>query len=138
MGDTDGAPGSNVTNVRVAVRCRPLNGREKGLNEPVCVRLTGDQVIITNPVPGGEEHSFAFDVVFDQNSLQTSVWEKVGIPILDSAFSGYNGTIFAYGQTGSGKTWSMQGADGDLAGIIPRMNNTLFERILVEKRSCAT
>eukprot|EP01041_Mallomonas_annulata_P001819 gene1819-3526_t len=77
MGDTDGAPGSNVTNVRVAVRCRPLNGREKGLNEPVCVRLTGDQVIITNPVPGGEEHSFAFDVVFDQNSLQTSVWEKV-------------------------------------------------------------
>lgn len=124
-----------ATNVRVAVRCRPFNTREKGLNEVSCVRLTADQIVITNPEDATEIHTFAFDLVFDQDSIQPSVWTKVGIPILDSAFNGYNGTIFAYGQTGSGKTWSMQGAGGDLQGIIPRMNNALFDRIANEKKS---
>jgi len=47
--------------------------------------------------------------------------------------NGYNGTIFAYGQTGSGKTWSMTGGDGELRGIIPRMNVSLFDLIEQEK-----
>jgi len=122
-----------ATNVRVAVRCRPFNSREKGMNEVSCVQIVDDNVYLTNPIPGGEKHSFAFDVVFGDNSVQPSVWEKVGAPILESSFSGYNGTIFAYGQTGSGKTWSMQGGEGDLEGIIPRMNKSLFGRILEEK-----
>lgn len=37
------------------------------------------------------------------------------------------------GQTGSGKTWSMQGGDGDQAGIIPRMNQQLFLKVEEEK-----
>lgn len=63
------------------------------------------------------------------------MWQNVGVPILDKAFGGYNGTIFAYGQTGSGKTWSMQGApdNEELQGIIPRMNRNLFDRISKEK-----
>jgi len=105
------------------------------MNELSCIRLTADQVVLINPAMSGEEHSFAFDLVFDQNTPQPLVWEKIGVPILEQAFSGYNGTIFAYGQTGSGKTWSMQGADGDLEGIIPRMNKALFERVLEEKRA---
>lgn len=45
---------------------------------------------------------------------------------------GYNGTIFVYGQTSSGKTHTMQGPnidDSELKGIIPRMNNTIFEAV---------
>jgi len=41
--------------------------------------------------------------------------------------------LFSIGQTGSGKTWSMQGGDGDQAGIIPRMNQQLFLKVEEEK-----
>ena len=91
--------------------------------------MTEKQLVLTNPNNLSEEHTFAFDLVIDDSFSQERVWVDVGTPILDKAFAGYNGTIFAYGQTGSGKTWSMQGGDGDLQGIIPRMNNTLFKRI---------
>lgn len=33
----------------------------------------------------------------------------VGKPIVDSVFSGVNGTIVAYGQTSCGKTFTMEG-----------------------------
>ena len=116
------------TNVRVAVRCRPFNSREKAMADmSKCISIKGEQVVIIGPT--GEEHSFAFDYVFDDNSTQPEVWQDVGLPILEKAFCGYNGTIFAYGQTGSGKTWSMQGAEGDLEGVIPRINSAVYERI---------
>jgi hypothetical protein len=126
------------TNVRVAVRCRPFSTKEKGNNEVSCVKISPDRVVLTNPVGSGEDHSFAFDLVYDENSTQHAVWQHVGTPILEKALAGYNGTIFAYGQTGSGKTWSMQGADGENQGIIPRMNNSLFDRIEVEKEKMTT
>ena len=46
-------------------------------------------------------------------------------------FDGYNGTIFAYGQTSSGKTFTMEGCanDDNLKGIIPRMMESVFEKI---------
>ena len=121
--------GEATTNVRVAVRCRPFNTKEKNAGEVSCVKMTEKQLVLTNPNNLSEEHTFAFDLVIDDSFSQERVWVDVGTPILDKAFAGYNGTIFAYGQTGSGKTWSMQGGDGDLQGIIPRMNNTLFKRI---------
>jgi kinesin family protein 1/kinesin family protein 3/17 len=127
------------TTVRVAVRCRPFNSKEKANGETSCVKIYSDQVVLVNPANSGEEHSFAFDMVIDENSTQESVWLNVGVPILNKAFSGYNGTIFAYGQTGSGKTWSMQGAEGnDLEGIIPRMNSQLFERVESELKKRQT
>jgi hypothetical protein len=127
-------PNSNEeeTTVRVAVRCRPFNGKEKANGESSCVRISKDQVVLINPAGHNEEHSFAFDLVIDENFTQESVWTNVGVPILNKAFGGFNGTIFAYGQTGSGKTWSMQGGDGELQGIIPRMNTQLFERVAEE------
>ena len=127
------------TTVRVAVRCRPFNSKEKANNESSCVRISSDQVVLVNPAGHNEEHSFAFDLVIDENATQESVWVAVGVPILNKAFNGYNGTIFAYGQTGSGKTWSMQGAEGDdLQGIIPRMNNQLFVRVDEEMKKRPT
>lgn len=46
--------------------------------------------------------------------------------------------IIADGQTGSGKTWSMTGADGENRGIIPRLCQSLFERIDKEKQQVPT
>jgi hypothetical protein len=95
----DATPSDGDTNVRVAVRCRPLNERERNMPDMAkCVVITQQQLIITGP--NGEDHSFAFDNVFDEKSTQPQVWEAIGEPILNKAFCGYNGTIFAYGQTG--------------------------------------
>uniref|UniRef100_A0A7S2S969 Kinesin motor domain-containing protein n=1 Tax=Rhizochromulina marina TaxID=1034831 RepID=A0A7S2S969_9STRA len=42
---------------------------------------------------------------------QDGVFDKVGLPVVDSLFSGVDVTCFAYGQTNTGKTYSMFGAD---------------------------
>lgn len=62
---------------------------------------------------------------------QETVFEKIAKDVIDSAFDGYNGTIFAYGQTGSGKTFSMTGGTDRYAdrGIIPRTLSYIFGRI---------
>ena len=52
-----------------------------------------------------------FDHVFDMDSTQEDVFQKVGQPVLNNILDGFNGTILAYGQTSSGKTHTMQGYD---------------------------
>ena len=129
------------SNVRVAVRCRPFNSKEKTNGEISCVTIHPDHIILVDPSNPSDEQKFAFDLIFDEKSKQSDVFNAIGKPILLKAFEGFNGTIFAYGQTGSGKTWSMQGAtdlssgdnNNDLQGIIPRLNSSLFERIATER-----
>lgn len=101
-----------------------------------CVNIAATELTITGPT--GEDHKFGFDIILGEDSLQSEMWNHVGTPILEKAFSGYNGTIFAYGQTGSGKTWSMQGGKDELEGVIPRMNSAIFERIEHQKALSAT
>jgi len=134
---------SGETNVRVAVRIRPLSHKENSNGEKsiIIIKDTGSQLVITDPNPSSrEEHNFGFDILFNTDCLQTELWSRIGQPIMDKAFSGFNGTIFAYGQTGSGKTWSMQGAAGDpeQCGIIPRMNQHLFMHIADSKVTSST
>jgi kinesin family protein 6/9 len=77
-----------------------------------------------------EAYEFRFKDVFDQNSQQEDVFDKVAKPLTLSCMDGYNGTIFAYGQTGSGKTYTMCGADSwSLRGIIPRVFSLIFEEL---------
>ena len=37
------------------------------------------------------------------------MFQELGTDVLQSAFQGYNASVFAYGQTGSGKTHTMMG-----------------------------
>ena len=63
---------------------------------------------------------------------QEEVYEQAARPIIESVLEGFNGTIFAYGQTASGKTHTMTGPsifDEEDRGIIPRMVNTVFDKI---------
>ena len=39
-----------MTSVKVAVRCRPFNGREKDMNSKLIIRMSGGDTYITNPV----------------------------------------------------------------------------------------
>ena len=58
-------------------------------------------------------HSFTVDHVFDEDRDTKSIYQEMGRPIVQSALTGRNGTLFAYGQTGSGKTFTLQGNSAD-------------------------
>lgn len=132
-------------NVKVVVRCRPLNSKERGLNCKKIVTMdaklhTVDLVKVPGTMNEDGEYvtlfyvltdfrflllgnyflfeislflrcygrliasaeddsipkSFKFDSVYDEYSLQKSVYEEVAFPLVESVLEGYNGTIFAY------------------------------------------
>ena len=120
-------------NVKVAVRCRPFNKRERAMQARCVFEAAADGKNVALLEPGksekeGGRRAFAFDHAYDWDSTQRRVFEDLGRPIVDKALAGYNGTIFAYGQTGSGKTFSMMG-DAEAPGIIPLMNDDLFAKL---------
>ena len=125
-GSSSEAPSS----VMVAVRCRPQNQREKDQNEAkiVTIKENGYAAVQRIDDPGAAPREFNFDYTYDDDSLQSTVYQNLGAPLLDKAFHGWNGTIFAYGQTGAGKSFSMTGT-ASMPGIIPQMNAEMFERI---------
>uniref|UniRef100_A0A673GHJ0 Kinesin-like protein KIF13B n=1 Tax=Sinocyclocheilus rhinocerous TaxID=307959 RepID=A0A673GHJ0_9TELE len=123
----------NESNVKVAVRVRPMNRRERDLKTKCVVDMEGNQTILY-PV-------FAYDYCFwsmDEAEAakfagQDVVFQCLGESLLDSAFQGYNACIFAYGQTGSGKSYTMMGA-AEQPGLIPRLCSSLFQRSVQEQR----
>ncbi|TMW55966.1 hypothetical protein Poli38472_008614 [Pythium oligandrum] len=105
-------------------------------------------------------HDFYFDHRFwsyDRSSgrrfaTQATLYEDLGVFAIDSAWQGYNCSIFAYGQTSAGKTYTMMGDTSDKAtavlpssgtelpsqqpagmhprqGLIPRVCKGLFDKI---------
>ncbi|XP_072273234.1 kinesin-like protein KIF13A [Pyxicephalus adspersus] len=124
----------NNSKVKVAVRVRPLNQREKGLNSECIVRVTGNHSTLLPPSSSKERkesHIFTFDNClqseYSHDAGQEEVFKHLGDGVLDNIWHGYNVCIFAYGQTGSGKTFSMMGTD-DQPGITPRICSALFNR----------
>ena len=131
--ETDGAE-----NIRVAVRCRPLSKKEIDESQKSVFSDENGLAVMRDP-SDDKEHKFAYDFVYGPQSSQQQVFEDIGIPMMNSAFGGYNGTIFAYGQTGSGKTHSMTGdPTPEHCGIIPRINEAIFERIAQEEQQSST
>uniref|UniRef100_A0A8C8D7X7 Kinesin motor domain-containing protein n=1 Tax=Oncorhynchus tshawytscha TaxID=74940 RepID=A0A8C8D7X7_ONCTS len=133
-----------MASVRVAVRLRPMNRREKDLTAKNIIEIKGDKTTITNlRIPDGisgdsmreRRKTFTYDFSYDSadsksNTFvsQEKVFKDLGSDVLKAAFQGYNACIFAYGQTGSGKSYTMMGNPGD-AGLIPRICEGLFSRI---------
>uniref|UniRef100_A0A8C8G9S9 Kinesin-like protein KIF16B n=1 Tax=Oncorhynchus tshawytscha TaxID=74940 RepID=A0A8C8G9S9_ONCTS len=133
-----------MASVRVAVRLRPMNRREKDLTAKNIIEMKGDKTTITNlKIPDGitgdsmreSKKTFTYDFSYDSadsksNTFisQEKVFKDLGSDVLKAAFQGYNACIFAYGQTGSGKSYTMMGNPGD-AGLIPRICEGLFSRI---------
>ncbi|XP_077907502.1 kinesin-like protein KIF16B isoform X8 [Ictidomys tridecemlineatus] len=133
-----------MASVKVAVRVRPMNRREKDLEAKFIIQMEKSKTTITNlKIPeGGTGDSgreriktFTYDFSFysaDTKSpdyiSQEMVFKTLGTDVVKSAFEGYNACVFAYGQTGSGKSYTMMGNSGDL-GLIPRICEGLFSRI---------
>ena len=57
--------------------------------------------------------------MFDEESSQGDVFDKVGLPLVNDVLQGKNGLLFTYGVTGSGKTHTMQGTPKD-GGVMTR------------------
>ncbi|MBN3302566.1 KIF3A protein, partial [Amia calva] len=121
-------------NVKVVVRCRPMNQKEKMMGHKQAVSVDEIRGTITvNKIdsPNEPPKTFTFDTVFGPESKQLDVYNLTARPIIDSVLEGYNGTIFAYGQTGTGKTFTMEGvrAVPELRGIIPNSFAHVFGHI---------
>ena len=127
---------ADLGRVRVAVRVRPFNARENERSAKLIIKMEGAKTTITDP-DCGREHPFTFDYSYwshtpteprkDEADQQT-VYNDLGTDCLESAWAGYNVSLFAYGQTGSGKSFSMIGY-GEEEGIIPRVSRDIFTRI---------
>lgn len=138
-------------NVKVAVRVRPFNGRERDRSAQLIIEMQGPTTKITDPGGSDEPKKFTFDFSYwshdgckDDGSGyfapdtshangkkfadQKKVFDELGIGVLKNAWEGYNSTLFAYGQTGSGKSWSMVGY-GVNKGIVPLYCDKLFQEI---------
>jgi kinesin family protein 14 len=134
---------SNENNlITVGIRVRPLNAKEKSSGNSNILKIndTTNEITLTDRL--SKLHKFSCDFVITnqqvnvkqqeadvcvEDSQQLYVYEKIGKPLLNKAYDGYNVSIFAYGQTGSGKTYSMIGTN-DQPGLIPRFFEDLFER----------
>ncbi|EAS03052.3 kinesin motor catalytic domain protein (macronuclear) [Tetrahymena thermophila SB210] len=118
-------------NIRVVLRCRPLNKLEIEQGGEQCVKIVDDSTV--QVIVAGEEqpHQFSFDKIFPSDTRQIDVFKEVGQPVLECIMQGINSTIFAYGQTSSGKTHTMEGKhdDPEYMGLIPRMMDKLFDMI---------
>ncbi|KAI6217492.1 Kinesin-like protein KIF1B [Aphelenchoides fujianensis] len=126
-----------MSSVKVAVRVRPFNGRERDFESKCVIGMTGTTTTISGG-PTNQTHSFNYDYSYwsaneqDSNFVtQSTVYEELGVEMLEHAFQGYNVCIFAYGQTGAGKSYTMMGKpnDPDEMGIIPRLCRDLFQRV---------
>ncbi|KAL4670147.1 hypothetical protein H8957_010784 [Semnopithecus entellus] len=133
-----------MASVKVAVRVRPMNRREKDLEAKFIIQMEKSKTTITNlKIPEGgtgdsgreRTKTFTYDFSFysaDTKSpdyvSQEMVFKTLGTDVVKSAFEGYNACVFAYGQTGSGKSYTMMGNSGD-SGLIPRICEGLFSRV---------
>ncbi|XP_076862858.1 kinesin-like protein KIF17 isoform X3 [Brachyhypopomus gauderio] len=120
--------------VKVVVRCRPLNDREKALNCKMVVSVDTSRCQCFIEKPGTTEEppkQFTFDGTYFINQHTEQMYNETAYPLVEGVTEGYNGTIFAYGQTGSGKSFTMQGVVNPPAqrGVIPRAFEHIFETI---------
>ena len=131
--------------VKVAVRVRPFNTREKDNNSNCCIEMIENQTTIKDEL--GQPRTFTFDYSFWSHDCyieqedgylapdssgkyadQNLVFDYLGKQILDNAWEGYHCCLFAYGQTGSGKSYSMVGY-GANQGIVPISCEEIFKKI---------
>uniref|UniRef100_A0AAZ1X2X6 Kinesin motor domain-containing protein n=1 Tax=Oreochromis aureus TaxID=47969 RepID=A0AAZ1X2X6_OREAU len=143
--------------VKVAVRVRPFNKRERDAGSRCIISMVSSSITIQDPRDSQNRRSFCFDYAYWSHSGftrdhrgvyvpeepggryadQVSVFQDLGEGILENALQGYNATLLAYGQTGSGKSYSMMGY-GPNKGLIPKLCDRLFQAIREnqENRQC--
>ena len=125
-------------NILVAVRCRPLNKKEKEISEKETITII-DEKIIKLKDPNGflnpnniraKEKILKYDYAFDSLVGQEKIFNCTTKNLIDDIVNGYNATVFAYGATGAGKTYTMLGEDEN-PGIMVLTLRDLYKKILL-------
>ncbi|EST06844.1 Pleckstrin [Kalmanozyma brasiliensis GHG001] len=126
-------------NIKVVVRCRPMNSRERNRGASNLIEFVDHhQLVLQPPGEGDSKESskatkkksmpFSFDRAYDENTEQDELFQYIGVELLQHAFNGFNTCVFAYGQTGSGKSHSMVGY-AEAKGLTPLTCSRLFDDI---------
>ncbi|KAJ9461737.1 Kinesin-like protein FLA10 [Diplonema papillatum] len=127
-------------NIKVLVRCRPLNTKETdaGMKSAVDLDLAAGTVTVHHMCSAQDR--WTFDAVVNNTCSQRDIFVQFVQPMVDSVLEGFNATIFAYGQSGSGKTHTMTGpvpAREETQGVIPRSFVYIFDHIRERKKATA-
>lgn len=124
---------SKAESVKVIVRCRPMDEKEKVAGHERIVDMDPRRGLVEVKMGknGEPPKSFTFDAIYDWNSKQRDLYDESFRDLVQAVLDGFNGTIFAYGQTGTGKTYTMQGVknDPELKGVIPNSFDHIFSHI---------
>ncbi|KAI5669764.1 hypothetical protein M9H77_19617 [Catharanthus roseus] len=110
--------------IKVFCRVRPLFEDEG----PSVVEFPDDYTIRVNTGDdnlSNPKKDFEFDRVYGPHVAQAELFNDIQ-PFVQSAFDGYNVSVFAYGQTCSGKTHTMEGSKHD-RGLYARCYEELFD-----------
>ncbi|KJP89619.1 hypothetical protein AK88_00577 [Plasmodium fragile] len=101
----------SCVNIKVIVRCRPLNEKEKNdIHNEEVVKIKDNEVILTlNRNNEIYEKKYSFDYACDKDVDQRTLFNNYVFRIVDEVLEGFNCTLFCYGQTGTGKTYTMEG-----------------------------
>lgn len=126
--------------IRVAVRVRPLNEKEKYISNFDTARVVDKNLLVLldpqyemSPDDHfrnnrNREKQYTFEYVFDDKAEQIDIYNQTTAPLVKSVLEGYNSTVFAYGATGAGKTYTMMGPENN-PGVMKNALTDLFTSI---------
>ncbi|XP_019640476.1 PREDICTED: kinesin-like protein KIF24 [Branchiostoma belcheri] len=121
--------------IRVCVRKRPMNKREKKAGQADIVQVQGKKTVLVNEAKVAvdltkytQQHEFIFDEAFGEECSNEEVHQRTAKPLVSWALRGNKSTCFAYGQTGAGKTHTMMGKRG-VKGLYLLAAQDLFEQL---------
>eukprot|EP01062_Namystynia_karyoxenos_P051105 TRINITY_DN399_c3_g1_i1.p1 TRINITY_DN399_c3_g1~~TRINITY_DN399_c3_g1_i1.p1 ORF type:complete len:706 (+),score=239.51 TRINITY_DN399_c3_g1_i1:91-2118(+) len=117
--------------IQVALRIRPPNENEVKAGDPcsyIKVNKKDNAVCL-----GDGAKPFNFHHIFDRDTRQEEVFEKVAHQAVLDAFDGYHGLLFVYGQTGTGKTFTISNQQPGMEGVLQRSLNMVFDRIAADR-----
>ena len=114
----------SIPKIRVIVRKRPLSKKELSKNDQDVVEIRNNRQVVVKELKVKvdltkyiEEHSFNFDLAFDETVSNEQIYLQTVRPMIEAAFHKIKVTCFAYGQTGSGKTFTMMGNRRQIPGL---------------------
>jgi Kinesin motor domain len=125
------------SNIRVAVRSRPLTRNEIELESTCTLDVIDNRIIVlrdpreqnsNDPLIRSRESKYQFDVALPPDCSNRQVYESTARQVVSHVVNGQNGTVFAYGATGSGKTYTMAGTP-EQPGIMYYTIHDLFDML---------
>ncbi|GLV44652.1 Kinesin-like protein at 98A [Carabus blaptoides fortunei] len=123
-----------MSNLKVAVRIRPMSERELASQSVSSVFVDNGVVSVTNvKVPthhAGDSRErvrkFTFDYCFGEDSTQDEIFSMVEEEVANALSSRYHACVLAYGQSSTGKTYTMMGLQNE-PGLTPRLCENIFK-----------